>query len=142
MSFIMNFSPDQRRVADFARLAAEEVDGVRDPSEKALVGVAEELVADKEIVTITNTNGDLLAAASYWVDSEDCILDTLVSNPDYRGQGFGRLALNIVETVATDEGANRVELYSLDSANSFYQRMGYESVVDEDRPFVTHQKNL
>jgi len=50
-------------------------------------------------------------------------------DPDFRGQGLGRLVLQELESLAVDAGATKVILQARENALPFYTACGYEVII-------------
>jgi predicted GNAT family N-acyltransferase len=65
---------------------------------------------------------------------------------DYRNRGAGRLIMESIEQFAKEKGVPKVKLNAQTHAESFYQKLGYETVsdvfMDAGIPHVTMVKQL
>lgn len=71
----------------------------------------------------------LLKVYSVWSHGKALILDDLFLRREYRGQGYGRQALEIVEARARELGCRRLQFQSETTnpnAKGFYTAMGYQ----------------
>jgi ribosomal protein S18 acetylase RimI-like enzyme len=79
----------------------------------------------------------LTISFSFEYRGRDAFIDELYVEPDYRGQGIGRRAMELVEEVARELHVNAVHLEvskGNDAALELYRRAGY---VDHDRYLMT-----
>lgn len=71
----------------------------------------------------------------------DAFVDELYISKEYRGQGFGRKAMDIAETYCRELGVNALHLeveHNRERARKLYRRAGFE---DHDRYLMTKRLN-
>ncbi|MDB4474282.1 GNAT family N-acetyltransferase [Opitutaceae bacterium] len=75
------------------------------------------------------TNDTAIAAGRlHQVDSAVAQIRAMAVDPAYQKQGLGSQILNALESVARDQGLEKVKLHARDEAVPFYQKHGYEVV--------------
>lgn len=71
---------------------------------------------------------NLMTIYSIWTHGKALILDDLYLIPDVRGKGYGKKALEYIETFACDKGYKRLQFQSEitnSNAMEFYKSIGY-----------------
>ena len=98
-------------------------------------GVSFELIFDPQeeqnlhLVITNNSEDRVLAYGQLSQNSSDEFqIHQMVVEPEYQGQGLGKLILQTLITVATQQGANRLLLNARVTKVKFYQKSGFESI--------------
>ena len=81
-------------------------------------------------LVITNNSEDRVLAYGQLSQnsSDEFQIHQMVVEPEYQGQGLGKLILQTLITVATQQGANRLLLNARVTKVKFYQKSGFESI--------------
>lgn len=87
---------------------------------------------DESIHFVAYDDGEPVGAARFRDYGDgDAKVERVAVLADRRGEGWGRLLMNAVESAAVDRGFDRLVLNSQTHAAPFYDRLGYERVGDE-----------
>jgi ribosomal protein S18 acetylase RimI-like enzyme len=126
-----------RDAPDIQRLARELAETVGDaaPVEEAVRKRLEELLETPRarVLVIENERG-IVGAASFWIKPDLAHGDVVVEVPmlvvaeDYRRSGAGRLLMEEVRSVASENGASLIELVATTAnvvAREFYRSLGF-----------------
>ena len=68
------------------------------------------------------------------IDKGVAKIENVAIRPNYRGEGLGRFLIGSLEDKSRELGASIVRLSSLESAEPFYLRLGYQLVCD-NKPY-------
>ncbi|MDE5491148.1 GNAT family N-acetyltransferase [Elizabethkingia meningoseptica] len=90
--------------------------------------LTEAYIAAHDVWHIEDGNGNLIGFYSFYQEDEAIRLDFLFINPDYIGNGYGKILLNHFFDQAK-ELAERVILDADPYAEKFYQKFGFETVA-------------
>ena len=125
---------DAVKIHDLARELAETV-GDAPPTEEAVRARLEELLDEPRArVLVAENEGGILGGASFWIKPDLAHGDTVVEVPmlvvaeDHRRSGVGRLLMEEVRNVASDNGADMIELVATRAnvaAREFYRSLGF-----------------
>jgi ribosomal protein S18 acetylase RimI-like enzyme len=117
-----------------ARELAETV-GDEQPAEEAVRGRLEELLDEPRArVLVAENEAGLVGVASFWIKPDlahgDTVVEVqmLVIAEDHRRAGVGRLLMEEVRSVASDNGASQIELVATSenvAARAFYRSLGF-----------------
>src|ERR687890_590742 len=130
---------DAAEVCGLARELAETV-GDEPPTEKATR--ARLLVAENEV--------GLVGGVSFWIKPDLAHGDTVVEVPmlvvaeDHRRTGIGKLLMEEVRNVASDNGASQIELVATSAnvtAREFYHSLGFVEADVVSLEFVGSQED-
>ncbi|MGI6767207.1 MAG: GNAT family N-acetyltransferase [Lentihominibacter sp.] len=72
---------------------------------------------------------NLMIVFSVWTHGPALVIDDLYLRPDYRGKGYGRSAMEMIEEYAKERGCKRIQFQSeLTNPNAmeFYRVIGYQ----------------
>jgi predicted GNAT family N-acyltransferase len=73
------------------------------------------------------------------LDDETAKIERVAVLPDERGNGLGAHLMARAEATARDQGCRRVRLHAQVAVESFYQRLGYQTVSDTfDQAGIEH----
>lgn len=106
-------------------------------SEEQLGTVFEEALNRPELITMMIIEDEkeaigfanLMTIFSVWAYGEALILDDLFLSEEYRGKGFGRSVMQLIENYAKKNGYKRLQLqseFSNPNAHEFYTKLGYK----------------
>jgi ribosomal protein S18 acetylase RimI-like enzyme len=118
-------------------LASELAETVGDstPEEDAVKARLEELLDEPRAQVLVAENEDgLVGGASFWIKPDLAHGDTVVEVPmlvvaeDHRRAGVGKILMDEVSNVASDNGASQIELVATSAnveAREFYRSLGF-----------------
>ena len=125
---------DAAEICGLARELAETV-GDDPPTEEATRARLEELLDEPRVrVLVAENEAGLVGEASFWIKPDLAHGDTVVEVPmlivaeDHRRAGVGRLLMEEVRNVASDNGASQIELIATSenvTARAFYRSLGF-----------------
>jgi ribosomal protein S18 acetylase RimI-like enzyme len=125
---------DAARIHGLARELSETV-GDEPPTEEAVRARLEELLDEPGArVLVAENEVGIVGGVSFWIKPDLAHGDTVVEVPmlivaeDHRRTGVGRLLMEEVRTVASDNGASQIELVATQSnvtAREFYRSLGF-----------------
>ena len=137
--------------ADIHKLARELAATVGDdpPVEEAVKARLEELLeASRTRVLVVEYESGVVGAASLWIKPDLAHGDTVVEMPmlvvaeDHRRTGVGRLLMEEVRSIASDNGASQIELVATSTnvvAREFYRSLGFVEADVVSLEFVGSQ---
>jgi ribosomal protein S18 acetylase RimI-like enzyme len=137
--------------ADIHKLARELAATVGDdpPVEEAVRARLEELLeASRTRVLVVEYESGVVGAASFWIKPDLAHGDTVVEMPmlvvaeDHRRTGVGRLLMEEVRSIASDNGASQIELVATSTnvvAREFYRSLGFVEADVVSLEFVGSQ---
>jgi ribosomal protein S18 acetylase RimI-like enzyme len=137
--------------ADIHKLARELAATVGDdpPVEEAVRARLEELLeASRTRVLVVEYESGVVGAASLWIKPDLAHGDTVVEMPmlvvaeDHRRTGVGRLLMEEVRSIASDNGASQIELVTTSTnvvAREFYRSLGFVEADVVSLEFVGSQ---
>ncbi len=137
--------------ADIHKLARELAATVGDdpPVEEAVKARLEELLeASRTRVLVVEYESGVVGAASFWIKPDLAHGDTVVEMPmlvvaeDHRRTGVGRLLMEEVRSIASDNGASQIELVATSTnvvAREFYRSLGFVEADVVSLEFVGSQ---
>ena len=137
--------------ADIHKLARELAATVGDdpPVEEAVRARLEELLeASRTRVLVVEYESGVVGAASFWIKPDLAHGDTVVEMPmlvvaeDHRRTGVGRLLMEEVRSIASDNGASQIELVTTSTnvvAREFYRSLGFVEADVVSLEFVGSQ---
>jgi ribosomal protein S18 acetylase RimI-like enzyme len=123
--------------AEICGLTTELAETVGDdpPTEKATKARLEELLDEPRArVLVAENEAGIVGAASFWIKPDLAHGDTVVEVPmlivaeDHRRAGVGKLLMEEVRNVASDNGASQIELVATSenvTARAFYRSLGF-----------------
>lgn len=97
-----------------------------DACAEELTLTAKDLAEGHIIVAVTGTTH--LGVAHVLTGGETAVIDKLFIDPDHIGSGVGRALFQWARDVAVDSGASTLAIDSDPYAESFYRKMGAETV--------------
>jgi|SRR5215218_990708 ribosomal protein S18 acetylase RimI-like enzyme len=125
---------DVSRIHELARELAETV-GDTPPTEEAVRARLEELLDEPGArVLVAENEVGVVGGASFWIKPDLAHGDIVVEVPmlvvaeDHRRSGVGRLLMEEVRNVASDNGASQIELVATRAnvtAREFYRSLGF-----------------
>ena len=125
---------DAAEICGLARELAETV-GDEPPTEKATRARLEELLDESRVrVLVAEDEAGIVGGVSFWIKPDLAHGDTVVEVPmlvvaeDHRRTGVGKLLMEEVRNVASDNGASQIELVATRSnvtAREFYRSLGF-----------------
>ena len=139
--------------ADIQELARELAATVGDdpPVEEAVRERLEELLeASRTRVLVVENERGVVGAASFWIKPDLAHGDTVVEMPmlvvaeDHRRTGVGRLLMEEVRSIASDNGASQIELVATTTnvvAREFYRSLGFVEADVVSLEFVGSHDN-
>ena len=139
--------------ADIQELARELAATVGDdpPVEEAVRARLEELLeASRTRVLVVEYESGVVGAASLWIKPDLAHGDTVVEMPmlvvaeDHRRTGVGRLLMEEVRSIASDNGASQMELVATTTnvvAREFYRSLGFVEADVVSLEFVGSQED-
>jgi len=137
--------------ANIHKLARELAATVGDdpPVEEAVRARLEELLeASRTRVLVVEYESGVVGAASLWIKPDLAHGDTVVEMPmlvvaeDHRRTGVGRLLMEEVRSIASDNGASQIELVATSTnvvAREFYRSLGFVEADVVSLEFVGSQ---
>jgi len=141
---------DAAGIYALARELAETV-GDSTPEEEAVRARLEELLDEPRARVLVAENEDgLVGGASFWIKPDLAHGDTIVEVPmlvvaeDHRRSGVGRLLMEEVRNVASDNGASQIELVATRAnvtAREFYRSLGFVEADVVSLEFVGSQED-
>jgi GNAT superfamily N-acetyltransferase len=142
-----------RDAAGIHRLACELAETVGDapPMEEAVRARLEELLDEPRArVLVAETEAGLVGGVSFWLKPDLAHGDTVVEVPmlviteDHRRAGVGKLLMEEVRNVASDNGASQIELVATRAnvaAREFYRSLGFVEADVVSLEFVGSQED-
>jgi ribosomal protein S18 acetylase RimI-like enzyme len=125
---------DAARIHGLARELSETL-GDEPPTEEAVRARLEELLDEPGArVLVAENEAGIVGGVSFWIKPDLAHGDTVVEVPmlivaeDHRRTGVGRLLMEEVRNVASDNGASQIELVATQSnvtAREFYRSLGF-----------------
>ena len=141
---------DAAGIHGLARELAETV-GDEPPTEEAIRARLEELLDEPRArVLIAENEAGIVGGVSFWIKPDLAHGDAVVEVPmlvvaeDHRRSGVGKLLMEEVRSVASDNGASQIELVATRSnvtAREFYRSLGYVEADVVSLEFVGSQEN-
>jgi GNAT superfamily N-acetyltransferase len=141
---------DAAEICGLARELAETV-GDDPPTEEAIRARLEELLDEPRARVLVAEHGTgIVGGASFWVKPDLAHGDTVVEVPmlivaeDHRRTGVGRLLMEEVRNVASDNGASQIELVATRAnatARAFYSSLGFVEADVVSLEFVGSQED-
>ncbi|MFN0219508.1 MAG: N-acetyltransferase family protein [Hyphomicrobium sp.] len=83
------------------------------------------------LTLVVQVNGEYLGFASL---KDNTIIDMLYVHPHHSREGVGRVLVGALEKIATARGAQAVTTDASDTAQPFFERLGYQSVQRNSVP--------
>jgi len=140
---------DAAGICDLAQELAETV-GDSPPTEDAIRARLEELLDEPRArVFVVEKEVGLVGLVSFWIKPDLAHGDTVVEVPmlvvaeDHRRTGVGRLLMEEVRNVASDNGASQIELVATRAnvtARAFYRSLGFVEADVVSLEFVGSQE--
>jgi ribosomal protein S18 acetylase RimI-like enzyme len=142
-----------RDAAGIHRLARELAETVGDepPMEEAVRTRLEELLDESRAgVFVAETEAGIVGGVSFWIKPDLAHGDTVVEVPmlvvaeDYRRAGVGKVLMEEVRNVASDNGASQIELVATRAnvtAREFYRSLGFVEADVVSLEFVGSQED-
>jgi ribosomal protein S18 acetylase RimI-like enzyme len=141
---------DAARIHDLACELAETV-GDTPPTEEATRARLEELLDEPRArVLVAENEVGIIGGASFWIKPDLAHGDTVVEVPmlvvaeDHRRSGVGRLLMEEVRNVASDNGASQIELVATRAnvtAREFYRSLGFVEAEVVSLEYVGSQED-
>jgi ribosomal protein S18 acetylase RimI-like enzyme len=141
---------DAAEICGLARELAETV-GDEPPTEKATRARLEELLDESRVrVLVAEDEAGIVGGVSFWIKPDLAHGDTVVEVPmlvvaeDHRRTGVGKLLMEEVRNVASDNGASQIELVATQSnvtAREFYRSLGFVESDVVSLEFVGSQED-
>ena len=141
---------DAAEICGLARELAETV-GDEPPTEKATRARLEELLNESRVrVLVAEDEAGIVGGVSFWIKPDLAHGDTVVEVPmlvvaqDHRRTGVGKLLMEEVRNVASDNGASQIELVATRSnvtAREFYHSLGFVESDVVSLEFVGSQED-
>jgi len=141
---------DAAGIHPLARELAETV-GDKPPTEEAVRARLEELLDEPRArVLVAEIEAGIVGAVSFWVKPDLAHGDTVVEVPmlvvaeDHRRTGVGKLLMDEVRNVASENGASQIELVATQSnvtAREFYLSLGFVEADVVALEFVGSQED-
>ena len=141
---------DAAEICGLARELAETV-GDEPPTEKATRARLEELLDESRVrVLVAEDEAGIVGGVSFWIKPDLAHGDTVVEVPmlvvaeDHRRTGVGKLLMEEVRNVASDNGASQIELVATRSnvtAREFYHSLGFVESDVVSLEFVGSQED-
>lgn len=142
---------DAAEICGLVRELAETV-GDSPPTEEAIRARLEELLDEPRArVLVAENEAGIVGGASFWIKPDLAHGDTVVEVPmlvvaeDHRRTGVGRLLIDEVRNVASDNGASQIELVATRAnvtARAFYRSLGFVEADVVSLEFVGSQAEL
>ena len=139
---------DAAEICGLVRELAETV-GDDPPTEEATRTRLEELLDEPRArVLVAENEAGIVGGASFWIKPDLAHGDTVVEVPmlvvaeDHRRTGVGRLLMEEVRNVASDNGASQIELVATRAnvtARAFYRSLGFVEADVVSLEFVGSQ---
>jgi len=140
---------DAAGIHSLARELAETV-GDEPPTEEAVRVRLEELLDEPRArVLVAENEAGIVGGVSFWIKPDLAHGDTVVEVPmlviagDHRRAGVGKLLMEEVRNVASDNGASQIELVATRSnvtARAFYRSLGFVEADVVSLEFVGSQE--
>lgn len=140
---------DAAGIHSLARELAETV-GDAPPMEEAVRARLEELLDEPRArVLVAETEAGIVGGVSFWIKPDLAHGDTVVEVPmlviaeDHRRAGVGKLLMEEVRNVASDNGASQIELVATRAnvtAREFYRSLGFVEADVVSLEFVGSQE--
>ncbi|HEV8046004.1 MAG TPA: GNAT family N-acetyltransferase [Rubrobacter sp.] len=140
---------DAAEICGLVRELAETV-GDDPPTEEATRTRLEELLDEPRArVLVAENEAGIVGGASFWIKPDLAHGDTVVEVPmlvvaeDHRRTGVGRLLMEEVRNVASDNGASQIELVATRAnvtARAFYRSLGFVEADVVSLEFVGSQE--
>jgi ribosomal protein S18 acetylase RimI-like enzyme len=141
---------DAAGIHSLARELAETV-GDEPPTEEAVRVRLEELLDEPRArVLVAENEAGIVGGVSFWIKPDLAHGDTVVEVPmlviagDHRRAGVGKLLMEEVRNVASDNGASQIELVATRSnvtARAFYRSLGFVEADVVSLEFVGSQED-
>ena len=141
---------DAAGIHGLARELAETV-GDEPPTEEAIRARLEELLDEPRArVLIAENEAGIVGGVSFWIKPDLAHGDAVVEVPmlvvaeDHRRSGVGKLLMEEVRSVASDNGASQIELVATRSnvtAREFYRSLGFVEADVVSLEFVGSQED-
>ena len=141
---------DAAGIHSLARELAETV-GDEPPTEEAIRARLEELLDEPRArVLIAENEAGIVGGVSFWIKPDLAHGDAVVEVPmlvvaeDHRRSGVGKLLMEEVRSVASDNGASQIELVATRSnvtARAFYRSLGFVEADVVSLEFVGSQED-
>jgi ribosomal protein S18 acetylase RimI-like enzyme len=141
---------DAAGIHSLARELAETV-GDEPPTEEAVRVRLEELLDEPRArVLVAENEAGIVGGVSFWIKPDLAHGDTVVEVPmlviagDHRRAGVGKLLMEEVRNVASDNGASQIELVATRSnvtAREFYRSLGFVEADVVSLEFVGSQED-
>ena len=141
---------DAAEICGLARELAETV-GDEPPTEKATRARLEELLDEPRArVLVAQNEAGIVGGTSFWIKPDLAHGDTVVEVPmlvvaeDHRRAGVGRLLMEEVRNVASDNDASQIELVATRAnvtAREFYRSLGFVETDVVSLEFVGSQED-
>ncbi|MDQ3603478.1 MAG: GNAT family N-acetyltransferase [Actinomycetota bacterium] len=141
---------DAAEICGLVRELAETV-GDDPPTEEATRTRLEELLDEPRArVLVAENEAGIVGGASFWIKPDLAHGDTVVEVPmlvvaeDHRRTGVGRLLMEEVRNVASDNGASQIELVATRAnvtARAFYRSLGFVEADVVSLEFVGSQED-
>jgi ribosomal protein S18 acetylase RimI-like enzyme len=141
---------DAAGIHSLARELAETV-GDEPPTEEAVRVRLEELLGEPRArVLVAENEAGIVGGVSFWIKPDLAHGDTVVEVPmlviagDHRRAGVGKLLMEEVRNVASDNGASQIELVATRSnvtARAFYRSLGFVEADVVSLEFVGSQED-
>jgi len=141
---------DAGGIHGLARELAETV-GDEPPREEAIRARLEELLDEPRArVLVAENEAGIVGGASFWIKPDLAHGDTVIEVPmlvvaeDHRRAGVGKLLMEEVRNVASDNGASQIELVATRAnvtAREFYRSLGFVEADVVSLEFVGSQED-
>jgi ribosomal protein S18 acetylase RimI-like enzyme len=141
---------DVARIHSLVRELSETV-GDEPPTEEGVRARLEELLDEPGArVLVAENEAGIVGGVSFWIKPDLAHGDTVVEVPmlvvaeDYRRTGVGRLLMEEVRNVASENGASQIELVATKSnvtAREFYRSLGFVEADVVSLEFVGSQED-
>jgi GNAT superfamily N-acetyltransferase len=141
---------DAGGIHGLARELAETV-GDEPPTEEAIRARLEELLDEPRArVLVAENEAGIVGGASFWIKPDLAHGDTVIDVPmlvvaeDHRRAGVGKLLMEEVRNVASDNGASQIELVATRAnvtAREFYRSLGFVEADVVSLEFVGSQED-
>jgi GNAT superfamily N-acetyltransferase len=141
---------DAGGIHGLARELAETV-GDEPPKEDAIRARLEELLDEPRArVLVAENEAGIVGGASFWIKPDLAHGDTVIEVPmlvvaeDHRRAGVGKLLMEEVRNVASDNGASQIELVATRAnvtAREFYRSLGFVEADVVSLEFVGSQED-
>jgi ribosomal protein S18 acetylase RimI-like enzyme len=141
---------DASGIHGLARELAETV-GDTPPMEEAVRARLEELLDEPRArVLVAETEAGIVGGVSFWIKPDLAHGDTVIEVPmlviaeDHRRAGVGKLLMEEVRNVASDNGASQIELVATPAnvaAREFYRSLGFVEADVVSLEFVGSQED-